>query len=145
MVGVRHLFGAGCVRCPGVRVACRGWQSRFRSESVLPEVMIIRQVPKLHPASSIFYYIRWKQSDLGDSVTISSSDWGRIDAGAFVATIPVGLSEDDDYLSGLTTGVRLSAVTLTEGAYYDVTNQIVTSAGETLHETIRITVSLEGH
>jgi hypothetical protein len=66
-------------------------------------------------------------------------------SGAFVSTIPSGLTEDDDYLSGLTTGVRISAASSTEGAYYDVVNQITTSAGETLHETIRITVSLEGH
>ena len=107
--------------------------------------MIDRGVGMLNPASSKFYYASWRQSDLGTGVTISSSDWGRLDDGVFVATLPAGLTEVDSYFSGLTAGVQVAAATLTEGAYYDAVNQIVTSSGETLHETIRIRVSTEGH
>ena len=107
--------------------------------------MITRNVPPLNPGSSKWYYLLWSQAELGTGVTISSSDWGEIVSGAFVGTVPSGLTEAAVYASGLTTGIKISASTVTEGVLYDLVNQITTSAGETLHETIRIEVSVEGH
>ena len=107
--------------------------------------MITRGVPNLNPASSKWYFLEWSSVELGDGVTISASDWGEISSGAFSATVPTGLTEDQAYQSGLTTGVRLSVDTGTVGSSYDVVNQITTSAGETIHETIRIVIGTDGH
>jgi hypothetical protein len=102
-------------------------------------------VPPLHPASSKWYWLEWRASELGASVTISTSRWGALANGDFVATLPAGLQADAVYASGLVTGVRLSVTSAVEGAQLEVVNQIVTSAGETLHETLPITIDAEGH
>lgn len=97
--------------------------------------MITRIVPDLHPDSSKWYRLAWSQSELGDSVTISTVEW----------TIPAGLQADETEQAGLTVGVRLSDDGATVGSYYDVTCKITTSDNEVLHEVIRIRVSTEGH
>ena len=97
--------------------------------------MISRGVPDLYPESSKWYWLEWSQTELGDGVAISSVTW----------TVPVELTSDAEDQTGLTVGIRLSVDTGVSGSYYDVVCKITTNNDETLHETLRITVSDEGH
>jgi hypothetical protein len=97
--------------------------------------VISRNVPPLHPDSSKWYWVRWSQTELGDGVTIASTEW----------TLPDGLQSDQTGLSGLSVGIRLSVSTGTAGNYYDVGVAVTTSKPEVLNETLRILVSTDGH
>jgi len=97
--------------------------------------MISRNVADLHPDSAKWYSLRWSQQELGSGVTISTVTW----------TVPTGLQADDTDASGLTVSVKLSVAGGVTGSSYDVVCQIVTSQPETLHETLRITISTDGH
>jgi len=73
---------------------------------------ICRNVPQLDPDSSKWYHLQWPSSELGDGVTIDTSDW----------TMPAGLVEDASTATGLITSVRLSVATGTATGSYDVIN-----------------------
>lgn len=97
--------------------------------------MITRAVPDLHPDSSKWYWLQWSQAELGEEVVITSAVW----------TVPAGLSEDETDRQGTSVGIRLSVAGAEIESVHDVTVKIMTNNSETLHETLRVTVSAEGH
>lgn len=73
------------------------------------------------------YGIDWRKW-IATGVTISTSDW----------TVPAGITEVTHSISGLNTLIRLSGGTA--DATYELTNEIVTSAGEELQRAIEVRV-----
>lgn len=106
---------------------------------------MIARPPGLYPASSKEYALVWSATELGDSVTITQSQWGSLLSGAFTTTMPTGLQKDAESQSGLTTTIRVSVDGGSEGDVCNLVNQITTSAGETIHETIPIRISSDAH
>lgn len=93
---------------------------------------MIRDAPPKHPASSKWYSFRWSETEL-NGATVDASTW----------TLPAGITAQAELRSGYLVGVRLVGGTLDDD--YDITNQITTSTGEILHETIRIRIRNSGH
>lgn len=93
---------------------------------------MIKDAPPKHPDSSKWYWLQWSSTELQDA-TITSSSW----------TLPDGVVSDQESATGMLVGVRVSGGTL--DADYDLQNQITTSSGEILNESIRIRIRNAGH
>ena len=93
---------------------------------------MIRFAPPKHPDSTKWYWLEWSKEEL-QQASITGSSW----------SLPGGISLSQESLSGYRVGIRLSGGTLDQD--YDIVNRITTSAGETLHETLRIRVRSSGH
>lgn len=93
---------------------------------------MIRNAPPKHPDSSKWYWLDWSADEL-QNATITGSTW----------TLPAGITKDAEIQSGYRVGIRLSGGAL--GEAYELLNQITTDSNETLHETLRITISNSGH
>lgn len=93
---------------------------------------MIRNAPPKHPDSSKWYWLDWPAKEL-QSASITTSTW----------LLPVGITNDAESLSGKRVGIRLGGGT--DGQDYNVINEIVTSSGEVLHETLVIRCRTSGH
>lgn len=95
----------------------------------------ISDTPFIHPASTKWYWLKWNDQEL-QGAAISSSTWstdGR-------------LTVLDQAINGQLAGVKVSvAGGVSEGEYAELELEIVTSAGETLHEQMVIKVDRHGH
>ncbi|NKB37861.1 MAG: hypothetical protein GKR93_11950 [Gammaproteobacteria bacterium] len=92
---------------------------------------MIRNAPAKHPGSAKWYYVKWSAKEL-QCADITTATW----------TVPAGITKDDESVSGLVTGIKVSGGT--EGEKYEPEVEIVTSMPETLHEQIRIYISSDG-
>lgn len=86
-----------------------------------------------HPDSHKWYYIVWPEEEL-DGASISSAVWTPDTADVIVEQSQISLNIVGVLLSG---GVA--------GDTVEVVNQITTSSGEVLHETLIIPINITGH
>ena len=93
---------------------------------------MIKNAPPKHPDSTKWYWLEWSSDELQES-DIETSTW----------TVPEGITQETDSMSGYRVGIRISGATLDQD--YELVNQIQTSNGETLHESILIRCRLSGH
>ncbi len=93
---------------------------------------MIRDAAAKHPDSAKWYWFEWSSDEL-QGANLSAVTW----------TLPSGITKDDEAFSGRLMGIKLSSGIL--GADYDLDVEVVTTAPETLHETVRIRVRSTGH
>ncbi len=93
---------------------------------------MIRNAPPKHPGSSKWYWFEWSDREL-QGATLNNVTW----------TLPAGINLDDASVSGQRMGIKVSGGTL--DADYELEAEVVTSAGETLHIQVRISIRNSGH
>lgn len=79
------------------------------------------------PDAAVYFGLDWTDR-LADGVTLSSSDWD----------VPSGITEDAAQLTTPIAKIKLSGGT--EGATYDIVNEVVYSTGEIDQQTLRVKV-----
>jgi hypothetical protein len=84
------------------------------------------------PGSSKWVWLEWPKRELG-AATITAATW----------TVPAGFTEAASSISGLRTGLRLTAPEGDARGWLELT--ITTSATETLYKRVGVEVSKSGH